>query len=41
VAEREEFALDALVAQGSFSRAIRSISAAIIGATGGHPERLG
>ena len=41
VAELEEFALDALVAQVSFSRAIRSISATIVGSRGGRPERFG
>jgi hypothetical protein len=41
VAELEEFALDALVAQVSFSRAIRSISAAIDWSMGGRPERFG
>jgi predicted deacylase len=41
VAELEQFALDALVAQVSFSSAIRSIRAAIVWLIGGRPERFG
>jgi hypothetical protein len=41
VAELEEFALDALVAPGLVSRAIRSMSATITGSTGGRPALFG